>query len=64
MSFFGKSKQLEERIAQLEQELTDARTSAEQELQAERSSRGELEEAGAKLLFETPQELEMFILEK
>ena len=43
MFFFGKSKQLEEKIAQLEQELNDARTNAAQELQAEREKQAELE---------------------
>ncbi len=43
MFFFGKSKRLEERISQLEQELNDVRTSAEQDLQAEREKHAELE---------------------
>ena len=43
MFLFGKSKKLEERIAQLEQELNDTRTNAEQELQAEHEKYAELE---------------------
>ena len=41
--FFGKSKQLESRVAQLEQELNEARMNAEQELQSERQKQTELE---------------------
>ena len=41
--FFGRSKELEERVAQLEQELREARANAEQELQAEREKCAELQ---------------------
>ena len=43
MFFFGKSKELEERVAQLEQELNEAKRNAAQELQAEREKYAELE---------------------
>ena len=43
MFFFGKRKELESRVAQLEQELNEAKLNAEQELQSERQKQTELE---------------------